>query len=250
MGLYMNRNEHPSVYKNDMAIPEPNQGYFHKDTFSEMIQEQKAVNKQLSDAFQELKRMNNEQNRATSGKWQEINRQLHMLNQRKQAQETFEHQTLEWLQTIEKNNNKLAAILEHDDARKQETATRIDALSQSNREIAARLAAYESTNSSMNEQLGKLAERNEQLSRQLSKQDQTQDNVLDRLENQEALMEKIHRQISEFRSILYERSSHLAEKIEDSCNVTASYVYKWMRKSDEPLTLLMDQRKSGNDRHK
>src|SRR5699024_12866080 len=71
--------------------------------------------------------------------------------------------------------------------------------------------------------------------------------MLDRLENQEALMEKFHRQISEFRSILFERSSFLAEKIEDSYNLTSSYFYQLVSGSDTPLTLYMDQRKAGSE---
>ncbi len=212
-----------------------------------MIQEQKEVNKQLSNAFQELKKTHQQQNRAAAGKWQEITRQLNALKEREEEQVVFENQALEWLQTLEENNKQLAAMLETDDTHKQETAARIDALSQSNQEIAARLAAYESWNSGIKEHLEKLAEQNEQLSTQLSEQDQTQDNMLNRLGNQEALLEKVNRQISEFRAILYERSSHLAEKIEDSCKVTSSYVYKLMRGSDQPLTLLMDQKKVEND---
>src|SRR5699024_4863505 len=55
VGLFINHNEHPKVFKNNGKILEPNQGYFHKDNFADMIHEQKEINQSLTNAFHEIK---------------------------------------------------------------------------------------------------------------------------------------------------------------------------------------------------
>ncbi|RYG73343.1 hypothetical protein EU245_06535 [Lentibacillus lipolyticus] len=247
MGLFINKYDHPNVYKNDGEILEPNQDYYHKDTFSDMIQEQKKINKALSDAFHELKTAHQQQNRLATSKWQEIATQLKAIQDREQGQETFERQAMEWLQTLDQNNQKLAEMMQQDDAQSQEAAAQMESLKQSNQLIAERLEGYEAFNQELSQQLKDLAELNEQMNDRLSEQDNTQANVLERLESQEALMEKVNRQISHFRSILFERSSYLAEKIEKNYNLTSSYFYKLMKGSDQPLTLYMDQKKVENE---
>lgn len=74
----------------------------------------------------------------------------------------------------------------------------------------------------------------EQLANQISKQENFQNEVLNRLENQEALTEKMIRKIDNFRSILYERTHYLAEKIEDGYNSTSAYIYDLVTGSNVP----------------
>jgi hypothetical protein len=78
-----------------------------------------------------------------------------------------------------------------------------------------------------------------QMAKQISQQENFQAGILGRLNNQEALTEKISRQLNHIRSILFERTNYLAEKIDAGYKVTSSYVYKLMTSSDKPLTFLM-----------
>lgn len=247
MGLFINHNEHPKVFKNNGKILEPNQGYFHKDNFADMIHEQKEINQSLTNAFHEIKSMYHRQQHANASKWKNIGDQLQALNKREREHEKFEHQTMEWLAKLERNNQQLQHILENEDTMKKEVAGKVESLNESSRDIVERLAAYESINQKMTQKVNELAEMNRGMAERVAGQDKAQEEMLDRLENQEALMEKFHRQISEFRSILFERSSFLAEKIEDSYNLTSSYFYKLVSGSDKPLTLYMDQRKAGSE---
>ncbi|MFZ7944713.1 hypothetical protein [Neobacillus sp. 19] len=92
----------------------------------------------------------------------------------------------------------------------------------------------------MNEQL----ELQKIAAEKLEKQDDFQSGVLKRLDNQEALLDKLARQVNHIRSILFERTNYLAERIEDGYKVTSSYVYKLMTGSDQPLTFfLMNHKK-------
>ncbi|SFB30562.1 hypothetical protein SAMN04488072_11483 [Lentibacillus halodurans] len=248
MGLFINKNKHPSVFQNDGNILEPNQAYYHKDNFSDMINEQKEINQTLSKAFQELKTLYHREQHANTSKWENIGDQLRALRDREREHETFERQAMEWLAKLDKNNQQLQYIMENENTMKKEVAGRVESLNTASQKIVERLAAYEAVNQDMAQQMTALAELNREMADQMTGQDQAQENVLNRLESQGALMEKVHRQISELRSILFERSSYLAEKIEDSYNLTSSYFYKLMNGSDQPLTLYMDQRKAGSEK--
>lgn len=247
MGLFINNNEHPNVFKNNNQILEPNQGYYHKDNFSEMINEQKEINQTLSNAFHELQTIHHRQQHANANQWKTVGDQLTALKEREHEHETFERQAMAWLAKLDGNNQKLQHIIEHEDTMKKDVADKVASLNESSEKIMARLTAYESANQEMMQQMNELADLNRQMSEYLAGQDRTQADVLGRLENQEALMEKVHRQISEFRSILFERSSYLADKIEDSYNLTSSYVYKLVKGSDQPLMWYVDQKKADSD---
>jgi hypothetical protein len=83
-----------------------------------------------------------------------------------------------------------------------------------------------------------------QLSEKISKQEEFQTGVLNRLDQQEALTEKIFRQLNHIRSILFERTNYLAEKIDEGYKITSSYVYNLMTGSDQPITFyLMNNKK-------
>jgi hypothetical protein len=54
------------------------------------------------------------------------------------------------------------------------------------------------------------------------------------LENQEALTEKLMRKVDNFRSILYERTHFLADKIEEGYNATSSYIHEMVSSTGLP----------------
>ncbi|MEH7177419.1 hypothetical protein [Neobacillus vireti] len=86
-----------------------------------------------------------------------------------------------------------------------------------------------------------------QLSEKISKHEAFQTEVLTRLDQQEALTEKIFRQINHIRSILFERTNYLAEKIDEGYKMTSSYVYKLMTGSEQPIAFyLMNNNKQKN----
>ncbi|MDQ1004033.1 putative nucleic acid-binding Zn ribbon protein [Neobacillus niacini] len=84
-----------------------------------------------------------------------------------------------------------------------------------------------------------------QLSEKINKQEEFQTGVLTRLDKQEALTEKIFRQLNHIRSILFERTNYLAEKIDEGYKITSSYVYNLMTGSDQPLTFYLMNNKKG-----
>ncbi|MHA6259809.1 hypothetical protein ACXYMX_07795 [Sporosarcina sp. CAU 1771] len=71
----------------------------------------------------------------------------------------------------------------------------------------------------------------EELTKQISSQEEIQQDLLKRLDKQEGLTEKVLRQMDFIRSILYERTNFLAEKIENSYSMTSSYMARLFSKS-------------------
>lgn len=69
----------------------------------------------------------------------------------------------------------------------------------------------------------------EQLSEQLSAQGESTKQIEKRMESQEALTEKVVRQMGDFRSVLFERTNYLSEKIEE----TYSYILSQLTDCDQ-----------------
>ncbi|MFC4558401.1 hypothetical protein ACFO3D_09270 [Virgibacillus kekensis] len=242
MGLFINDNDHPDVYGNSGDIAEPNQEYFKYDYFGEMIEEQKKINRELANSFREMKSLNVQHNLTQSKNWKDVRDQLNELKVSNIEHAEFERQAMEWLATLDRNNRKLQGILEHGDTMKQGIIEQVKNLEQSNAKITDQLANYETTSQDLAMKINELTEASKEMSEQISRQGDNQDNVMNRLENQEALMEKTLRQIDHFRSILFERTNHIAEKIESSYDMTSSYVYKLITGSEQPVSMYMKER--------
>jgi hypothetical protein len=188
MGLYINNGKHPTVYKNNKKIPEPNQKLVRRDYLSEVIDEQHQANVSLINAINEMKHHVLNQEVVQANHWDKV---AHQLNE------------------ISTSNQKYA---EHE-------------------ELIIHLLKTQ-------EELQK------QLAEKMSKQEEFQTGVLTRLDQQEALTEKIFRQLNHIRSILFERTNYLAEKIDEGYKITSSYVYNLMTGSDQPITFyLMNNKK-------
>jgi ribosomal 50S subunit-associated protein YjgA (DUF615 family) len=94
------------------------------------------------------------------------------------------------------------------------------------------------TQSKRNAELATKMEQQMELQRdmvkQIANQESFQEEVISRLENQEALTEKMMRKVDNFRSILYERTHFLADKIEEGYNATSSYIYEMVSNTALP----------------
>lgn len=70
------------------------------------------------------------------------------------------------------------------------------------------------TKEKLEERIQAHSEHNQQLVHQMTFIEEAQKDVLDRVDNNEGLIEKVMRQIDHLRSILFERTNDLEEKIE------------------------------------
>ena len=243
MGIFINNGKHPDVFKHQGDIAEPNQGYLKIDYYSEMINQQKNINESLALSIQELTELFQKQSKNQLKQWNEVTNQLSDLKESQKQHEKFEVQTKEWLHALNNDNLELQKMIKNEQDVNQKMMEQLNLLSQSNHEIVSQLDTYKEANQQLHSNIHDLVELNKQMSEQMTKQDENQNRVLNQLDSQEALLEKTFRQINNIRSILFERANYLAEKIENSYNLTSSFFYKLLTGSDQPLTLVMMKQK-------
>ncbi|MBY7145050.1 hypothetical protein KFZ56_18695 [Virgibacillus sp. NKC19-3] len=236
MGLYINQDNHTDIFKNNTAIHEPNQGVFIRNHMAEMIEEQQNVNKSLYRSFHGLKNLHQQQDIVQTGRWQEIGSRLNELKEMNKQQEKLEHHVLERLQK-----------LENEHVPKQEFMEQINQMRLTQQTVENRLESYGLANEQLVKKMDEQTVLQKQIAEKMTNQENSNDEVLNRLENQEALMEKVMRQLDHFRSILFERTHFLAEKIEDGYHLTSSYVNQLMRKSDQPMAFFTVNGKQEKD---
>ncbi|SET53869.1 hypothetical protein SAMN05216389_11439 [Oceanobacillus limi] len=239
MGIFINKSDHPSVFQKNDEIEEPNQSYFQTDYFSELIKEQQKLNQSLTKSLDVIKERHRKFEYQEAAKWKDVQMKLYELQRSSAKHEEFEHNVREWLVMLESNNQKLQGYMEENDATKAEMLDQIDHVRQSNQEIHSHLDNYQIAYKDLANQLQEVFELQEKLTEQLSQNNEKQDQLLNRYENQEALLEKTFRQIDHIRSSLFERTTFIAEKIENSYKLTSSLMYKLITGSEKPLTLLM-----------
>lgn len=110
-------------------------------------------------------------------------------------------------------------------------------------DVAKLLEKYSGKNEELSLKMEQQIELQKQMSSQISKQENFQHDVINRLEKQEALTEKMIRKIDHFRSILYERTNFLMEKIENGYHSTSDYIHNIMMVRKEPTNSQEKQNK-------
>ncbi len=243
MALFINSNGQPGVYKNRSSIKEPNQSFLRIDYLSEMVEEQKNLNENLVTSLKDLKLRYERQKQEQWAQWKDVGNRLHKLTDQNHEHKEFEKKAKEWLKTLEDNNAKLHESLQKESELNSHLMEQIQVLNESHHDVWNKLSEYETSNQKLHNQMRELMEYQKQLLDQVKTQDEKQDQMIDKLENQEAIMEKTFMQVSHLRSVLYERASYLADKMEESYNMMANFFYNLISGRDPSLNLFMLNKK-------
>lgn len=238
MGLFINNNEHPNVYKNKEEIATQNQSEYKFNFLTELVREQRDANDSLHHSFRDLIMLYEQQGNAHTDQLMELGNHLNELRVISGEHERFEHNVIDMLSKLDKGYE---VVLENDDKLREELFEQISVIGKTNEEIVSRLEKYDTANEQLAKKLSEQLEMQKQLAERVDQQEGKQDAVSSRLENQEALTEKILREIHHIRTILFERTSYLAEKIENGYKATSSYIYKLISGSEKQLTLVKNK---------
>ena len=103
-------------------------------------------------------------------------------------------------------------------------------------DMARLLEKYNKKNEVLSLKIEQQIELQKEMAHQVSHQEDFQVDVIDRLDKQEALTERLNRKIDHFRSIIYERTNFLTEKIEKGYHSTTDYIHNMMIIKKEPTT--------------
>ena len=253
MGLYVNKSDHPDVYKNKRDVSTSNQEYVRRNFLNDLLNEQQKTNHVLNETINELKSQYKQYKKTQNTKWKSVNRKIHYLKKSNQQHTETDNKILQQLDTLDEKNTDLIDTLSKETLLTESVLKQINHLTQSNKEISNRIEKTEASKEQLfmglteqhvlqKEVVDRLANHEEiqkAVIEKLAHQEEFQTEVLRRLDSQEALTEKIFRQINHIRSILFERTNDLATKIEDGYKLTSTYVYKLMTGSDQPMTFTM-----------
>ncbi len=221
MSLFINKNGHPDVFKNERKIEGTNQKNFKIDPLSEWMSEQKrtfeTMNNNLVALDESLGKTKNKQ----VNQWRSISHQLHRLTEQHTGHVQFESRVLKSLNELEEKNEHLQLMIKNGTDKNQSFLERINTLQTMNTNIVNKIEGAQSISENLSSKVDEQINQQKILTDKYSKQEEIQLDVLQRLEKQEGLTEKVLRQLDHFRSILFERTSFLAEKIEQLFELTS-----------------------------
>lgn len=208
----------PQVYlPKKKASLSSNQQVFKLNYLQNILEEQSSINKTLTHSVekvnQSLKRSNDNQQHTLNQMIVKLQDQENFSNQLKEyliRQEETKKQLLDRISSVEKTSIALMEKLEADslltEAILNQQSTHDDALTK----ISTNLEEQDS----VAEQLKKHEELYEDFSKKLEVQELYHTTVMERLDQQEGLIKKVNSEIDNLRAIIFERTSHILEKLE------------------------------------
>jgi DNA repair exonuclease SbcCD ATPase subunit len=234
MGLYINHNNHEGIFENKEDIAAFNQRFFMKNHVEEMIQSQQKVNVSMEKAIRDIGLYQKQQEGKQQEHWMEMQQHFQQLLMMNTKYEEMEGRVMEKLLLLEEKNEQLSDMVKKSDSSEKEKMEGMYAFQQ---KLLSQIEGYETEVQQLIGKIDKQTDLYRQLTEKVDEQENTREEVLDRLDNQEALTEKLLRQFEHFRSALFERTSFLAEKIEESAKITSVYMTKLLPGKDRSTTL-------------
>ncbi|WP_088067337.1 hypothetical protein [Gottfriedia luciferensis] len=226
MGLFINKNEHPDVFKNNEKIQVSNQGFVRHNYLAELIQEQQKTNLNLEKSISELKPQYEQLEELHTKQWNHVKDQIDSLIVSSHQREKLESMLIQRITTLGENES----------LEKKSLIDQISNLNEAYNEIVSRLEKSESDKQLLLSKLNMLIDQQKDVADLMLQQEEFQNGVLDRLDTQEALIERISHSLNHVRSIIFERASYLTTKLEESYKQTTDYVYKLLTGSDKKIS--------------
>lgn len=206
MGLYMNENEHPHIYKNLGKLLSTNQVSYHTDGLLELIQEQQALNHAFHQIINGIKKEQTLFSYEQTQKWGEWEQFLEEFKALHSHQEKLQQQVIE----ISQSHEEILKLLNQFEIVNQEIVQRLDHVAKVNDDVMERL---DQVGEAHEEMMVKMEEQHT-LKETMTSMEESQKELVHRMDMHEGLLEKIIRHIDQVRFSLFERTNFLEEKIE------------------------------------
>ncbi|MFD2629835.1 hypothetical protein [Oceanobacillus kapialis] len=247
MGLYIDRNKHHNLFKNEGALKEPNQRVYIRNHVAEMIREQRKVNHSIHQQQLQMKLHNDMQADKNAKQWNEMLNKLEELQQSNVATHSKGDRLTQHLHQLEEKNTRMEQLLEASRITNKELVQQVEEISSAQKEMMGTIHTREKEGEHLQRIVELQTEWQQNVETKLANQEENQKSIMASMENQEAVSEKLSRQVEQLRSTLFERTSFLAEKIEENYRIIASYVTKLLTGSDKQVTLFRVERKQNKD---
>src|SRR4051794_15694209 len=112
MGLFINHDHHPNVFKNQENIQATNQAFVKYNSLTELINEQQKANMELVRSLDELKSRYKQQDMTQKGQWKQIKFQIKDLKASHLHRVEFDKQLVQRLETLDEKSSHLQEIVE------------------------------------------------------------------------------------------------------------------------------------------
>lgn len=249
VSIFINTHSHPTLFKSNDSKEGPNQSYFKSDYVKELLEEQDQMNEAFQKSMESLRIAFQWHQFNDENKWENVVQDIEQIRDKTRQHEEMDKKMREWLMMLEHNSEELHRVVRENSTLNQDVLKEVHRIHQSNEEIMDKLMQFDAANEQFSGRMTEIANNQQVMAEYVADQHDKQDKVLDQLENQGALMEKSNRQLTNLRSILYERSGFIADKIEESYKLTTSILYKFLTGTDQPLTLMMTNQKKEANKH-
>lgn len=232
MGLFFNRKNHSDLYKGE-NIAERNQAIYRTDSLSEAMKDQKRAFDMMNEKYSAMEKQLQKQRRIQSDRWITTGIRFEEILDHQSQHRKFELEAIETLERLERKHKELQKMLETKRKMNEELVEQINMLNQSNVEIAERLEKFDADQEKLLTKMDAQIEKQDQFSLSLEEQKTAQTEIAERIEQHEGLIEKMMRQMDFLKSIIFERSHFLAEKIDKSFQLTTTYISNLRGKSNQ-----------------
>ncbi|WP_432359880.1 hypothetical protein [Sporosarcina sp. UB5] len=232
MGLFFNKKNHSDLYKGS-NIPERNQAVYRTDSLSEAMKDQTKAFEAMHDKYNEIEKQLQHQRRIQSDRWKMTGARIDEILERQTRHRQFEQEAIETLERLDRKHKELQQSIENKRKMNEELVKQINILNESNGEIAERLDKFEADQKRLLTKMDVQIEKQDQFSLSLEEQKTAQTELAERMERNEGLIEKMMRQMDFLKSVIFERSHFIAEKIDKSYKLTTTYMSSLRGKSNQ-----------------
>ncbi|MCM3710144.1 hypothetical protein [Sporosarcina luteola] len=231
MGLFFNKKSHSDLYKGD-NIAERNQSIYRTDSLSEAMIEQKRSFDMMNEKYGEMEKQLQKQRRVQSDRWKTTGIRFEEILDHQSQQRQFEQEAIGTLERLDRKHIELQKLLESKRKMNEDLVEQINMLSHSNAEIAERLEKFDIDQEKLLTKMDAQLEKQDQFSHSLEEQQALQTQLAERIEQHEGLIDKMIRQMDFLKSVIFERTHFIAEKIDKSYQLTTTYISNLKGKSN------------------
>ncbi len=230
--IYQNKDLLPKVFISLSTETEcPNQNLYRTNYIKQFIEQQEDANEKATKSMKSINQNISDNQKKQEEYFSIISSQLTqqdelLLNFNDQIinQELANQATLVKMENVEKLNHDLKNKLESNDLINQVIIDQLSNQDHITQEIARNMQDNEVMLKSISLQLVRHEELQQQLNEKLELQEVFHQVILERINHQEALTEKITRQIEHLKGVVFERFSHLSDKLEASLKHTSNFI--------------------------
>lgn len=237
MGLFINKDSNPDIFKNKKSIQSPNQLAFKSDLLSEWMDEQRNFYQQIDAQINRFEHNSNRQYQLARNHHKRTESRFHEIAKSHGSRQEFEQEVLASFKKLHIKQRSLQSILTNSHSLNRDFHRQLKTLNESKDEVTNHLIDLQSLNEKLSYEVKNQYTRHIELSSQIGELEKTQKELRRRLENQDSLLEKLVRQIDNLRSIIFERSHFLIEQIDKVRKLPSSYQTRLKGSSQQSIKL-------------